>query len=217
MMASEALCKNCARIPFEPGLTSFYNGTYDKRSWQLGTFNQVRARCCPFCTLVASICSKLVDNGGSWSPPVLPGDDEIINVRWYGSGFDAIHHSRLGSFVCPTGDFDSVGKLCAREKLDPWINWTEVRRWIAHCKSEHTDCGGPEESSLDFAKHRFRLIDVEENCIIEATRPLRYVALSYIWGNPNDRRLLLRRGQRNRPDPARISQNLSVIHSGFDK
>jgi len=195
MNRDNALCEHCAKIPFQPGLTSLVEGTYrDATTWPIGTFKEVRSRDCPFCILVTTICSKWAEGGGSWRPIVPPGDSEIITTRWFSRGFETRHHSRPGSYVCIAGNHPLDGILCARENLDPWINFQEVRRWISRCRSTHDDCEGPDQSSLNFKEHRFRLIDVMEKCIVEASRSCTYVALSYVWGDPTDGRLQLRSG-----------------------
>ena len=42
-----------------------------------------------------------------------------------------------------------------------------------------------------------RLVDVEAMCIIDAPRSCRYLALSYVWGNPMDGRLVLNLNNRH--------------------
>lgn len=191
MAQSGVLCEYCTKIPFEPGLTNFLDDTYDEVSWDLGTFEQVRSRTCPFCTLMVSICSQWTTGSGSWSHLVEPDDTEPISARWSSDGFDAHTNSRLGSAICVADNHKPQGVLYAREKLDPWINWNEVRRWISQCRGNHEECTGPDKSSLNFVQHRLRLVDVEECCIVEATKSYTYVALSYVWGDPKDGRLLL--------------------------
>lgn len=199
MDQNDALCEYCAKLPFEPGLTSLLRGTYDgPESWPMGTFKEVRSRNCPFCTLLTSICGNWAEHAGSWRPVVPPGDSENITARWFSRGFDASYHSRPGSFVCLADNHQEENRLSARECLDPWINFEEVQRWVSLCRSEHDDCEGLDQSSLNFKEHRFRLIDVKENCIVEVSKSCTYVALSYVWGDPNDRRLLLLLGNRAR-------------------
>lgn len=194
MIQNQTLCEHCAKIPFEPGLTNLLDGPYDgPTEWPLRTFEGVRSRDCPFFTLLTSICSKRFEGSGSWRPVVPPDDDENVTARWFSRGFDASHHWRPGSFVCLAGNHHKELRLCARESLDPWINFEEVQRSASHCRSEHDDCGGLDQSSLSFKEHRFSLIDVKDLRIVAAPASCTYVALSYDWGNPRDGRLLFLR------------------------
>lgn len=54
-----------------------------------------------------------------------------------------------------------------------------VKDWVARC-DKHTACS-PEHSTVEF-EFSFRLIDVQEGCLVDAPRGARYVALSYVWG-----------------------------------
>lgn len=62
----------------------------------------------------------------------------------------------------------------------PLINPSLVRSWLDRCR-EHVECQ-PDHSSKDF-DFAFRLIDVQNGCIVDAPRDARYIALSYVWGS----------------------------------
>lgn len=193
MESDHRLCESCAKIPFDPGLTQFTDLEHPDDAWELGTFGQIRSRDCPFCRLVALTCSRQADYSGSWDATVLPNDDAVIRVRWFGHGFEFHQHSVSGNMICLAGNVEADHELCVREDLGPWIDWSETRRWLSQCRSGHEDCAGSDKSSLNFAQHRFRLIDLQANCIVHAEEPVEYVALSYVWGNSNDGRLLLQK------------------------
>ncbi|KAM3518072.1 hypothetical protein NHJ13051_008468 [Beauveria bassiana] len=62
-------------------------------------------------------------------------------------------------------------------------NLSLIRRWIDQCdKCHQSTCSARlKESSL--AKAKLSLIDVEDLCIVTPNEPVRYAALSYVWGN----------------------------------
>ncbi|KAM3467570.1 hypothetical protein NHJ6243_000191 [Beauveria neobassiana] len=62
-------------------------------------------------------------------------------------------------------------------------NLSLIRRWIDQCDKCHqsTCLGRLKESSLP--KTKLSLIDVEDLCIVTPNEPVRYAALSYVWGN----------------------------------
>ncbi|KAH8715628.1 hypothetical protein HC256_004429 [Beauveria bassiana] len=61
-------------------------------------------------------------------------------------------------------------------------NLSLIRRWIDQCDKCHqsTCLGRLEASSLP--KTKLSLIDVEDLCIVTPNEPVRYAALSYVWG-----------------------------------
>jgi hypothetical protein len=102
--------------------------------------------------------------------------------------------------------------MTARAVLDEFIDLKEARRWMADCKKKHEDCAKVLQRTLTFQNHRFRLIDVDSKCIILAGRDHLYAALSYVWGNSKDGRLLLEK--KNCPDllhPGSLARYWSII------
>lgn len=61
----------------------------------------------------------------------------------------------------------------------PLLNSCLVRGWLDRCE-KHVDCQ-PDQSSKDF-DFPFRLIDVQNSCVVNAPPDARYIALSYVWG-----------------------------------
>lgn len=53
------------------------------------------------------------------------------------------------------------------------IHWPVVRKWIED---------SPKKEKLDHHPTDFRLIDVEDLCVVRAQAPCEYVCLSYVWG-----------------------------------
>ncbi|PWY95785.1 HET-domain-containing protein [Aspergillus sclerotioniger CBS 115572] len=60
------------------------------------------------------------------------------------------------------------------------IDWPRVRTWLKGCDKEHgVKCNpGPLES----VPPGFRLIDTQKGCLVGASPPCTYAALSYVWG-----------------------------------
>jgi len=81
------------------------------------------------------------------------------------------------------------------------VDFDRVSTWVAKCVSAHGDfCNIPTHvlSGNAISNHisesypglkTFRLIDVDQECIIETTTTCRYVTLSYLWGNAANLRL----------------------------
>nr|XP_024393156.1 uncharacterized protein LOC112290744 [Physcomitrium patens] len=58
---------------------------------------------------------------------------------------------------------------------------THNNNWVSTCNSRHKDCHHlwPRSS---FEELRFRVIDVQDRCIVPVSKNCEYVALSYMWG-----------------------------------
>lgn len=61
----------------------------------------------------------------------------------------------------------------------------QFKRWIQICADEHPNCRpGPSlQKERISTSQSFRLVDVQENCIIKSYLTEDYVALSYVWGS----------------------------------
>ncbi|KAH8594707.1 heterokaryon incompatibility protein-domain-containing protein [Bisporella sp. PMI_857] len=67
------------------------------------------------------------------------------------------------------------------------INLNLSSTWLKECEFHHrTQCGEQSWSSVVQAPPSLRLIDVKNNCIVKTTpsNEVRFVALSYVWGQP---------------------------------
>ncbi|KAI2617496.1 HET-domain-containing protein [Hypoxylon sp. NC1633] len=65
------------------------------------------------------------------------------------------------------------------------VNIGLLRKWYVTCVSTHGEkCAQPPWLSPDTSwPAKFRLIDVRRWCLVEASDPCRYFALSYVWGD----------------------------------
>ncbi|KAL5322231.1 hypothetical protein ACEPPN_010203 [Leptodophora sp. 'Broadleaf-Isolate-01'] len=57
-----------------------------------------------------------------------------------------------------------------------------VRVWIDHCINHHEECGKRELASVFPDSAEILLIDVKELRLVKTTTTMRYLALSYVWG-----------------------------------
>src|SRR2546423_14274775 len=106
---SSRLCVCCRAIPLDPELKTLNAYGYDgPKTWYLGSFGEVRRRSCPFCELIASICTA---GSSSWEPLILPTDSTRIDVRYLGGVFYAEGQSPTGSYVC-------IAAQLAKDKAD---------------------------------------------------------------------------------------------------
>jgi hypothetical protein len=113
-------------------------------------------------------------------------------VHWI-RGQEAFQPSYSKHYVCAvgSGNFGRGQIMTAKAVLDEFIDLKEARRWMATCREKHKECAQVPQRTLNYEDHRFRLIDVGSKCIIQADRGHAYAALSYVWGDSKDGRLLL--------------------------
>jgi hypothetical protein len=192
---SSRLCVCCRSIPLDPELKTLNANEYDgPKTWCLGSFGEVRRRSCPFCELIASICTTRLS---SWHPLTPPGDSTKIDVQYFGRGFSVEGQSQPGSYVCIAGQLAESWPICARAQFTEWIDFDDVHRWISTCEQKHgSECSPATFNPAVLPRNSdrqldFRLIDVEAMCIVYAPRQCRYIALSYVWGRRNKSRLIL--------------------------
>ena len=192
------LCKQCSKIPFDAELKTLLSLNYaGPFTWRLGTFGEIRARNCPFCELVASICSR--KGSASWDTFTPPDDSEEVVVQWRKNGFST-QFFPIECYVCISGDLLDKDPYCVRATFDEFIDFDSVNRWISKCNQEHRGYGGaccPTPFNLAILPRAgkrqldFRVIDVNTMCIVYAPLRCRYIALSYIWGTRKKSRLVL--------------------------
>jgi hypothetical protein len=96
--------------------------------------------------------------------------------------------------------FNSDGAFSYGRMLHPnWIDPSIGRLWLSECEGNHGTACSQQGWDLAMRKPRsLRVIDVENLCIKEVmtTDSIRYVALSYVWGNATMVKLL-RHNQRD--------------------
>ena len=191
------LCEQCSKIPFRyaqlRALPDYSPSS--PPSWSLGTFGDLRSRNCPFCQLVQSVCWLVP---WSWEQPTeKPNDSAEISIQWLrAKNSFRVNRALLGSLIC-FSDADEACLVRTKGALGGWIDTAICKRWLSECESRHR----PECSPSPFNKDKLRpggstplimrLVDVEAECIMDAPKSCRYLALSYVWGNPKDGRLVL--------------------------
>ena len=74
-------------------------------------------------------------------------------------------------------------------------DYFRIKQWIRTCNEEHESCNeqGSDSAASLFGHSEFSLhvIDVELRRIVQCQHPVRYVALSYVWGASTNRRFAL--------------------------
>ncbi|TRX95629.1 hypothetical protein FHL15_003587 [Xylaria flabelliformis] len=172
---------------------------------ELGKITDVRSRVhCPFCRLA------LAAVGGSRVPDVKDGEPVSLEVSIIKNGIAArgedVVPTRVlmpsvsagDAFVEEAAVFPEIALLAndspegpvslVRPVCPEKIDFKLVRNWLSLCESFHGDECRKRPGMHDFPAHpanilkEFRLIDVENGCLVRATDDDKYAALSYVWG-----------------------------------
>jgi hypothetical protein len=174
----------------------------------MGHLQQIREKnFCPLCCLIVNIADRpldqrlpsreiaedskcylqwvidgqeeqLVDGEANVKPELIPRTLRLLvysEPQTFKDGYLVL----LGSDA-PSPLF--FGRIVPSPDLDVAL----IRRWLSACEGKHGDrC---ERSLVPLTKpsdtnYPFRLIDVNQMCIVEAAQDCRYIALSYLWGS----------------------------------
>ncbi|KAK0615342.1 heterokaryon incompatibility protein-domain-containing protein [Bombardia bombarda] len=77
-------------------------------------------------------------------------------------------------------------------------DYFRVQKWLLACEQSHKSCNEPEPSDISFdantvpglfghSDRSLRLIDVETRRVVQTLDPVRYMTLSYVWGDSANR------------------------------
>ncbi|CAA7263550.1 unnamed protein product [Cyclocybe aegerita] len=161
-----ALCEICRKLNLE------LRSNRAPAKYSLGTYGRIKASTdCPFCRLV----SRTTTRSGS--------DASDIITEWNERGFTT---SLGGVNMVFLDDGTATTARGGARVIKPQISPALIRKWLELCETHHTDTCSP--SPVLQTPHNasglevLRVIDVQDQCITEATRDTRYIALSYVWG-----------------------------------
>lgn len=76
------------------------------------------------------------------------------------------------------------GRLVSKTEVDMSL----LKRWLHKCENVHPS-SDPSPRNWDAAASFLRVIDVQRQCIVKAPQKCRYMALSYVWGGPQELQL----------------------------
>ncbi|KAL5359093.1 heterokaryon incompatibility protein-domain-containing protein [Aspergillus floccosus] len=133
---------------------------------------------CPLCELLVATLDRSSINAAG---------DSII-VRWSEQrGFHFVHFPDDGDrivFMTERLDNPHVAGRVVPAQLDPEL----VQTWVSACAQHHGAECVPEPNVLATPAAPqglafLRLIDVEQQCLVDAEPGCRYLAVSYVWGD----------------------------------
>ncbi|KAI0968257.1 HET-domain-containing protein [Xylaria arbuscula] len=185
------------------------------QDFSLGNIADIRRRTnCPFCRLaVAAVGGSRVPDEQNGEPVSIevsvlederPGKNAIqthILMPLVSAGSEEIEAAAKFPEIVPlANDVPEDPPVCLVRAVDrEKIDFSIVGNWLAMCESLHGDACRKRPGLDDFPVHpatilnEFRLIDVEQQCLVKATPENKYAALSYVWGQAK----VLRAGMAN--------------------
>ena len=191
-----ALCEKCSKVPFQwSELSDISSFDEHRNGWSPGNFGDLRPEECSFCHLVESLCWAA---GSSWDKLSKPDSSREVRLLWDQNynGFYVAQLSPIGSYICFC-EADETSLVRAKRTFEAWIDINTCKLWLSDCETRHHPKCAPIGfdtrllSQSDGRPMVMRVVDVETMCVTDASQSCRYLALSYIWGNANDGRLVL--------------------------
>ncbi len=158
---------------------------YDKngrRFVDLSSWKELRENeSCPTCS---SIADSLMKIHGS---DIEAAECQIwLSDSWGGDSVTFELDSRVQNFetTLPIYPLAKDYSNCVGVLMDQhWVDMKRVSEWIKCCDTTHGKCYRRiSHSGEPLPSKRMYLIDLSQNCLVEADGGERYVALSYVWG-----------------------------------
>ncbi len=164
--------------------------------YQLGSYQDVSDRKnCPLCKIIteaygdgpllfgprsSASWSKDLRIQGCWEQTSL--DSHSSCLRIYMIQFHEERKARL--LIRPLGNSGHPHPHFAQKVSDPLIDFKVVQGWLKNCEESHV-CNPPPASGLSSTPSPalFKVIDVQQMCIVELPPGCRYLTLSYVWGS----------------------------------
>lgn len=165
--------------------------------YQLGSFNDLSSRtsCSLCCAIVSAYISAPLPYG-----PRRSSESFCKELRVQGCWQQASEHDRgacLRIFLIQgheerkalltiriLGSQDSLEPYFARKVEKKQINVDMVRGWLARCTKNHDCYPSPSHQfCAPVTPPLFRVIDVQQMCIMSPPEACRYLTLSYVWGS----------------------------------
>ncbi|KAF2472261.1 HET-domain-containing protein [Lindgomyces ingoldianus] len=157
-----------------------------------GTITEIQSkRTCPVCRLV--LCMLLSRPTARFSPQqqISPSPQRIVLRRMGRDGFiiwqDGVIQGELNYFF-PNHQINAQSnwwfpfKDTACETPNT-LDYAKVNRWITKCDSDHIHCKTAHSVRNTGPSTQTYFIDTFNNCLVYRDTSVRYLALSYVWGN----------------------------------
>ncbi|KAH7475029.1 hypothetical protein BFJ70_g13996 [Fusarium oxysporum] len=79
---------------------------------------------------------------------------------------------------------EDIDQTLSRRRIPPLVDRDLLKTWIRECQTNHARCMVAGENKQDLLRStgRFRVIDVEANCLVVPSQDISYIAFSYVWG-----------------------------------
>ncbi|KAI0407100.1 HET-domain-containing protein [Xylaria palmicola] len=180
--------RNLEENRFSPGNWGYFN------TWVVDVGRRYRVMRESNCRLCRMLLMSRVDEAN----PALDGGNDFIRAVsylmvsglrsawsdfWNNSYGLSKNYARVKDHVQASGcatllRLDQPQTVPSPQKIPPAFDLDKCKDWFSYCNRNH-------RSLCHFTKahvHNLRLIDCEEQCIVEYQPEMHYVALSYVWG-----------------------------------
>ncbi|KAF4627452.1 hypothetical protein G7Y89_g10703 [Cudoniella acicularis] len=119
---------------------------------------------------------------------MISARSELGSINWSSIGNSVLYSgSKIGQKILPVAEHSYLdrfgvdgGRAIDREEIDT----RQLKRWMSDCLSKHPECWNEESPLYPGVSELplFRLVDVQNECVVLRSVSERYFALSYVWG-----------------------------------
>jgi hypothetical protein len=138
---------------------------------------------CPFCRLICAAGGLQRYSG-----------DYAVSAKWKPKqGFYTTGPAATSAVFL--NEETAVSPYGSARFIHPQIDPGLIKKWLRLCEYHHELTCTPKPEIIETPKNQsglkvLRVIDTQEQCIVEAAPGCRYIALSYLWGQVSTVRLL---------------------------
>ncbi|KAH7308338.1 heterokaryon incompatibility protein-domain-containing protein [Rhexocercosporidium sp. MPI-PUGE-AT-0058] len=195
----DKLCSICSKHDFRK-LFSLAPDPLPQKEWEtLYTIAHIQAHeaTCSFCRLLCPLSSALKPHDG-----VSAVRTTVRVGRVYSHSFSIVKKSKSKRWHVPCLYVDGLERiqlihqpgdtsrkllqerLFRARPLKPFVDVDLLGEWLELCKENHAECWktGETPRKEEWMEHDIKLIDLENDCVVNVTGICEYVALSYVWG-----------------------------------
>ncbi|KAH8746736.1 heterokaryon incompatibility protein-domain-containing protein [Hyaloscypha sp. PMI_1271] len=177
--SSDSLCPQCAKIDFtfftkSSGLPQFDAGFRPRLSWSTLLPEQ-----CSFCQLLLHCISDCQGINKPFEGTIY-AQFKSRELRFYIEDGGAQRTGRKLDYSIQRCQTPPLSPLIEELRRSTYFDVNELKLWLDAC--EVHQCL-PADISQHSLPEDFRLIDVENECIVQTQDHIQYCALSYVWGD----------------------------------
>ena len=222
------LCSTCSKINFSKLFKPSKGQRPPKSKREFSACAAAANIHCPFCRLLWNQALISKDSGGNPKPHSKIYVDvdfdkfsitsQLADVYVPHLKVDALFNqmNTVHLFYGPRAGVEGscTNRLFRGRRWTPLVDIKLIQNWLDMCERSHDKCSKSNGTGVQDFPHSIRVIDVNKRCVVEIPAICKYVALSYVWGNPDKGQITLQKETTSRlHSPGGLSDSWTDIPS----